>query len=82
MQTRRVTSVLGGGANLTLATRARVTATLYDKNGRKAGELLNEMLDAGEHHLGLPQGGLARAVYFLRVAVDGKVETAKLVCLQ
>jgi len=81
-QPRRVTPVLGGGANLTLANRARVTATLYDKNGRKAGELFNGMLDAGEHHLSLPQGGLARAVYFLRVAVDGKVETAKLVRLQ
>jgi hypothetical protein len=79
---RCVTPVLGGGANLTLANRARVTATLYDQNGRKAGELFNGMLDAGEHRLNPPQGGLARGVYFLRVAVDGRVGTAKLVRLQ
>jgi hypothetical protein len=80
-QQRSVSAALGGEANLALAHRARVTAALYDQNGRKAAEIFSGTLEAGEHHLRAPDG-LARGVYFLRVAIDGRNELAKLVRLQ
>jgi hypothetical protein len=75
---RRMTTVFGGGANLTLSGRSQVKASVYDQNGRLVRELFNGTMDAGQHKL-IPA---ASGVSFLRVTVDGKTETAKLIRLQ
>jgi hypothetical protein len=79
VQPCRMTTVFGGEANLTLPKRSRVTASVYDQDGRLVRKLVNGMLEAGRHRL---DPGVTSGVCFLRVAVDGKVETAKLVRLQ
>jgi hypothetical protein len=78
VQTGRLTTVFGGGANLTLSKRSRVSASVYNQDGRLVRELFNGTMEAGRHKL----GPAAYGVSFLRVTVDGKVETAKLVHLQ
>jgi len=78
-QSRRMTTVFGGEANLALPRRSRVSASVYDQGGRLVRELFNGTMEAGEHRL---NPGVTSGVCFLRVAVDGKVETAKLVRLQ
>jgi hypothetical protein len=79
VQLRRMTTVFGGEANLTLPKRSRVSASVYDQDGRLLRQLVNGTLEAGEHRLA---PGVTSGVCFLRVAVDGRVETAKLVRLQ
>ncbi len=79
VQPRHMTTVFGGEANLTLPKRSRVSASVYDQDGRLLRQLVNGTLEAGEHRL---DPGVTSGVRFLRVAVDGKVETAKLVRLQ
>jgi hypothetical protein len=74
-----MTTVFGGEANLALPRRSRVSASVYDQGGRLVRELFNGTMEAGEHRL---NPGVTSGVCFLRVAVDGKVETAKLVRLQ
>jgi hypothetical protein len=77
-QTRRMTTVFGGGTNLTLSRRSQVKASVYDQNGRLVRELFNGTMEAGQHKLSPAASGVS----FLRVTVDGKTETAKLVRLQ
>jgi hypothetical protein len=79
VQTRRMTTVFGGGATLTLSRRSQVKASVYDQNGRLVRELFNGTMEAGEHRL---DPGVTSGVRFLRVTVDGKTETAKLIRLQ
>lgn len=79
LQPRRMTAVFGGGASLTLPKRSRVIAAVYDQSGRLVRELFSGTMEAGEHRL---DAGATSGVCFLRVAIDGKVETAKLVRLQ
>ena len=76
---RGVTAVFGGEANLTLPKRSRVNASVYDQGGRLVRELINGTLEAGRHRL---NPGVIGGVCFLRVTVDGRVETVKLVRLQ
>jgi hypothetical protein len=78
-QPRRMTTVFGGGVNLTLPRRSRVSASVYDQDGRLVREFFDGALEAGQHRL---DPGVKSGVSFLRVAIDGKVETAKLVRLQ
>jgi hypothetical protein len=77
-QPHRVTTVLGGDVNLTLPTQSRVSAAAYDQSGRLARELFNGTMEAGEHRL---DAGPADGIRFLRVMVDGRAETVKLICL-
>ena len=79
VQPRRMTTVFGGEANLTLPKRSRVSASVYDQDGRLVRKLIDGTLEAGGHRL---NPGVTSGICFLRVAVDGKVETAKLVRLQ
>ena len=79
VQPCRMTTVFGGEANLSLPKRSRVSASVYDQDGRLVRKLINGILEAGRHRL---DPGVTSGVCFLRVAVDGKVETAKLVRLQ
>ncbi len=79
MQPRRMTTVFAGEAKLMLPKRAHVSAAVYDQGGRLVRELIDGTLEAGQHRL---DPGVTSGVCFLRVAVDGKVETAKLVRLQ
>jgi hypothetical protein len=79
VQPSRMTTVFGGGASLVLPKQSRVSASVYDQDGRLVRKLIDGTLEAGEHRL---DPGVTSGVYFLRVAVDGKVETAKLVRLQ
>ena len=75
----RLTTVFGGEVNLTLPRRARVGVSVYDQDGRLVRRLIHGILGAGRHKL---DPGVAAGVRFLRVAVDGEVETAKLVQLR
>jgi hypothetical protein len=77
-QPSRMTTVFGGGVSLVLSTRSQVRAAVYDQNGRLVRELFNGTMEAGRHKL----SPAAYGVSFLRVTVDSKVETAKLVRLQ
>ncbi len=79
VQPRRMTTVFGGEANLTLPKRSHVSAAVYDQDGRLVQRLIDGMMEAGGHRL---NPGVTSGICFLRVAVDGKVETAKLVRLQ
>ena len=79
VQPRRMTTVFGGEARLTLPKRSRVTASVYDQDGRLVQRLIDGTLEAGGHRL---NPDVTSGVCFLRVAVDGKVETAKLLRLQ
>jgi len=79
VQPCHMTTVFGGGVNLTLPKRSRVSASVYDQDGRLVRELFNGAMEAGQHRL---DPGVKSGVNFLRVAIDGKVETAKLVHLQ
>jgi len=78
VQTRRMTTVFAGGANLTLSRRSQVKVSVYDQNGRLARELFNGTMEAGQHKLSPAASGVS----FLRVTVDGKTETTKLIRLQ
>lgn len=78
-QPLRMTTVFGRGANLVLTKRSQVSASVYDRGGRLVRELFNGTMEAGPHRL---DPGIGKGVRFLRVAVDGKAETAKLVRLQ
>lgn len=75
----RMTTVFGGQAKLTLPRRSQVDAAVYNQEGRLVRELCNGTLEAGPHRL---DPGIGKGVRFLRVAVDGKAETVKLVRLQ
>ena len=79
VQPSRMTTVFGGEANLTLPRRSHVSAAVYDQDGRLVRKLLNGTMEAGQHRL---DPGVTSGVCFLRVTVDGKTETAKLVRLQ
>ena len=79
VQPRGLTTVFGGEVNLTLPKRSRVNASVYDQDGRLVCKLINGTLEAGKHRL---NPGVIGGVCFLRVTVDGRVETAKLVRLQ
>jgi hypothetical protein len=79
VQSRGLTTVFGGEVNLMLPKRSRVNASVYDLDGRLVRELINGTLEAGKHRL---NPGAISGVCFLRVTVDGGVETAKLVHLQ
>jgi hypothetical protein len=79
VQPSGMTTVFGGEANLTLPKRSHVSASVYGKNGRLVRKLIDGLLEAGRHRL---DPGVTPGICFLRVAVDGEVETAKLVRLQ
>lgn len=79
VQPTRMTTVFAGEANLTLPKRSHVRAAVYDQDGRLVRKLVDGTLEAGRHRL---NPDVAGGISFLRVAVDGKVETAKLVRLQ
>lgn len=79
VQTRRMTTVFGGGANLTLSRRSQVKASVYDQNGRLVRELFSGTMEAGQHRL---NPDVTNGVSFLRVTIDGQAETAKFVGLQ
>jgi len=79
VQPHGMIAVFGGEADVTLAKRSRVSASLYDPNGRLVRELVCGTLGAGKHML---NPGVANRVCFLRVTIDGRIETAKLVRLQ
>jgi len=81
VRSRLTTPMFGGAVRLALSHRAQVQASLFDRDGRLAAELIDGTLETGEHRVTAPNG-LARGIYFLRVAVDGRTETAKLVRIQ
>jgi hypothetical protein len=74
----RMATTFGGGARLSLAKRTLVRAAVYDQGGRLVRELFSGTLEAGQHRL---DPGATSGVSFLRVTVDGRTETAKLVRL-
>ena len=76
MQPNRMVTVFGGGANLELSKRVRVSAAVYDQCGRLVRQLFNGVMEPGRHHL---DPGAVKGVAFLRVTVEGRTETAKLV---
>lgn len=79
VQPRRMTSAFGSGVKLTLPRRARVAASLYDQDGRLVRRLFDGTMESGEHRLDL---GVINRICFLRVTVDGRTETVKLVNLR
>jgi hypothetical protein len=76
---RRMATVFAGGVKLFLPRRSQVNAAVYNQEGRLVRVLFNGTVEAGQHRL---DPGVGRGVFFLRVAVNGKAETAKLVTLQ
>jgi hypothetical protein len=79
LRPRHMTTVFGSGVRLALPMRARVEASVYDQDGRLVRRLFDGTMEAGQHRL---EPGVAGGVCFLRVAVDGKVETAKIVQIE
>ncbi len=62
-----------------LSRAAQVQITLYDSNGRRVRELLNNTMQPGVFSLQLDAKGLAKGTYFYRILVDGQQQTAKVV---
>ncbi|MBN2465030.1 hypothetical protein JXD38_05345, partial [candidate division WOR-3 bacterium] len=78
-QPRQVTMVFGSGANLVLHKKSQVSAAVYDQAGQLVRRIFSGMMEAGRHRL---DPGITNGICFLRVTVDGRTETAKLVRLQ
>jgi len=55
-----------------------VTLTVYDVQGKVVDTLVNEQQTAGQHAVTWTADGLASGVYLYQLAVEGRVETKKL----
>jgi hypothetical protein len=67
--------------DLTLRTRAELTVEIYDATGRRVATLADGITAAGDHSFTFDASKLDEksGAYFVRVTVDGKRATAKLV---
>ncbi|MBO9635177.1 MAG: cellulase family glycosylhydrolase [Chitinophagaceae bacterium] len=58
---------------------AQTYLAVYDVTGRRVAVLVNNMLSAGNHRVVFTPEAKASGVYFLRMSIDGKITTKKLV---
>lgn len=70
------------GVRLSLKSQSRVSATICDRTGRVIANVFNGTLSAGDHRLPVNSANVSEGVYFLRLSINGQVETAKLVRVQ
>ena len=63
--------------HLALPRDSRVTLRVYDVRGRGVGEVVSEMLAAGEHELFWSPPAGAAGIYFLRLETDGAFRASR-----
>ncbi len=63
----------------TLDLRRDVIIEVYDNRGTKAGSIANQSYDQGEHQLRWNGEGLPAGVYIVKIIVEGKVYSSKLI---
>ncbi len=65
-----------------LPTTSQINLSLFDVNGRFVAELVDGRRTAGEHNLTLNAGELSSGLYFLRLQVEGQIETRKVLLIR
>jgi hypothetical protein len=65
-----------------LASRSRVTLTVFNTLGQQVSTLVNETQDAGYHDVRFDGSGLASGVYFYRMQAGDLVQTKRLLILR
>ncbi len=63
----------------TLDLRRDVIIEVYDNRGTKAGSIANQSYDQGEHQLRWNGEGLPAGVYIVKIIVEGKIYSSKLI---
>ncbi|MCK4576672.1 T9SS type A sorting domain-containing protein, partial [candidate division WOR-3 bacterium] len=62
--------------------KSNVTLKVYDVSGRLVNVLVDGVIDAGYHNIGLNTKGYASGIYFYRLVAGGKTFTKKLIVVK
>jgi hypothetical protein len=65
-----------------LSTNSQVELTIYDMNGRKVTDLINEHKSAGYHEVSWDASGFTSGIYFYRLTAGEFVETKKMILMK
>ncbi|MEE9466264.1 MAG: T9SS type A sorting domain-containing protein [Candidatus Neomarinimicrobiota bacterium] len=65
-----------------LPTRGHVVLSIYDLRGNQIDQLVNEELNPGKHTITWNARELASGVYFIRLNLEGRLQTSKMILMK
>jgi hypothetical protein len=68
--------------SFSLPKQSNVSLIVYDALGREAAVLVNEVKSAGQYHINFDGKNLSSGVYFYKLAIDGFVQTKKMMLMK